>query len=67
MNIAENLQSVQNRIHRAVARANRNPDQIALMAVCKTFPPEAIVEAYAAASGCSARTKFRSLPRKPAN
>ncbi len=64
MNIAANLQSVQNRIHRAVARANRNPDQIALMAVCKTFPPEAIVEAYAAGQRLFGENKVQEFAEK---
>jgi pyridoxal phosphate enzyme (YggS family) len=32
----------------AARRAGRNPDEVSLMAVTKTFPPEAIAEAYAA-------------------
>lgn len=48
MSIAENLARVRERIARAAARAGRNPDEITLVAVSKTFPPERVREAYAA-------------------
>ena len=48
MSIADNLALIRHRITTAAHRAGRNPDGIALMAVCKTFPAEAINEAYAA-------------------
>jgi pyridoxal phosphate enzyme (YggS family) len=48
MSIAENLAFVRKRIETAARRVGRNPDEIALMAVSKTFPPERIREAYAA-------------------
>ena len=48
MSISENIARIRERIERAAARARRNPDEIALMAVCKTKPAEAIREAYAA-------------------
>ena len=47
MSIAENIVVVRERISVAARRANRNPDEITLMAVSKTFPPERICEAYA--------------------
>ena len=46
MSVAENIQSIQQRINAAARRAGRNPDEIALMAVTKTQPPERIREAY---------------------
>jgi PLP dependent protein len=46
MSIAENLARLRERIAQAARRANRNPDEIRLMAVCKTFPVEAIREAH---------------------
>jgi pyridoxal phosphate enzyme (YggS family) len=46
MSIAENLARVRAQIARAARRANRNPDEIQLMAVCKTMPVEAIRDAY---------------------
>jgi len=48
MSIAENIASVKDRISAAARRAGRNPGDITLMAVSKTFPAERIREAYAA-------------------
>ncbi len=47
MSIAENVARVRDRVA-AASRAGRNPEEIALMAVTKTHPPERIREAYAA-------------------
>jgi PLP dependent protein len=47
MSIAENVGEVRQRITSAASRAGRDPENIALMAVSKTFPPEQIREAYA--------------------
>ena len=46
MSIADNLARVRERIDAAAHRAGRRAKDIALMAVTKTFPPEAIREAY---------------------
>jgi pyridoxal phosphate enzyme (YggS family) len=46
MSITENIALVQERIHAAACRAGRDSQEIALMAVTKTFPPERIREAY---------------------
>ena len=46
MSIAANIASIQERIAAAARRAGRDPDDIALMAVSKTQPPERIREAY---------------------
>ena len=48
MSIAENLARVRQRIADAAHRAGRQPEDVALMAVTKTFPPAIIREAYAA-------------------
>jgi pyridoxal phosphate enzyme (YggS family) len=48
MSIAENIAEVQERIAAAARQAARNPDEITLMGVSKTFPVERIREAYAA-------------------
>jgi hypothetical protein len=48
MSIAENIAQVLDRIAAAARRSGRNPEEITLMAVSKTFPPESIREAYAA-------------------
>jgi len=46
MSIAENLARVRERIDAAARRAGRRSEDIALMAVSKTFPAERIREAY---------------------
>jgi pyridoxal phosphate enzyme (YggS family) len=46
--IAENIARTRERIHTAAVRAERESNQITLMAVSKTFPATAIREAYAA-------------------
>ncbi|NMM81277.1 YggS family pyridoxal phosphate enzyme [Acidovorax sp. SRB_14] len=46
--IVNNLQQVQQRIARACAQAGRDPGSVALLAVSKTFGPEAVQEAAAA-------------------
>ena len=46
--IAENLQTVQARIRQACAAAGRSPDSVRLLAVSKTFGPEAVRQAHAA-------------------
>jgi PLP dependent protein len=48
MLVAENIAQVRERIAAAARRANRNPNEITLMGVSKTFPAERIREAYAA-------------------
>jgi pyridoxal phosphate enzyme (YggS family) len=48
MSIAENIALVRERLERAARQSGRDPEQIALMAVTKTFPPEPIREAYEA-------------------
>lgn len=48
MSIAENLARVRDQIQEAARRAGRNPEEVKLVAVSKTFPPEFILEAYRA-------------------
>jgi PLP dependent protein len=48
MSITENIASIRRRIETAARRAGRNPEEITLMAVSKTFGPERIREAYGA-------------------
>lgn len=48
MSVAENVAQVRQRIHAAALRAGRDSNEILLMAVSKTHPPEGIREAYAA-------------------
>ena len=46
MSIASNLDVIRGRIARAADRARRSPNDIALIAVCKTQPTAKILEAY---------------------
>ena len=46
MSIKENVAHVREQVATAARRAGRNPDEITLMAVSKTFAPEQIREAY---------------------
>ena len=46
MSISVNLARIRERIATASRRASRNPNDVQLMAVCKTMPVEAILEAY---------------------
>jgi pyridoxal phosphate enzyme (YggS family) len=48
MSIAENVVLVRERIAAAARRVGRNPDEVTLMGVSKTFPVESIREAYSA-------------------
>jgi PLP dependent protein len=48
MSIPENIAAVRQRVAEAARRTGRRPEEIALMAVSKTHPPERIREAYAA-------------------
>jgi len=48
MSIADNIAAIRERINAAARHAGRDPEAISLMAVCKTFPPDRIREAYAA-------------------
>jgi pyridoxal phosphate enzyme (YggS family) len=48
MPISENIAGVRKRVAEAARRAGRRPEEMALMAVSKTHPPERIREAHAA-------------------
>jgi pyridoxal phosphate enzyme (YggS family) len=48
MSVSDNVAAVRERINDAVRQAGRNAEEIALMAVSKTHPPETIREAYEA-------------------
>jgi len=48
MTIAENIDLVRQRIENACTKAGRSPDEVTLIAVSKTNPPEAVIEAATA-------------------
>jgi pyridoxal phosphate enzyme (YggS family) len=45
VSIAENLRRIRERVTAACERAGRSPDEVTIVGVSKTFPPEAIAEA----------------------
>ena len=46
--IAERVAAVRDRIARAASRAGRRPEEVTVVAVSKTHPPDAVREAFAA-------------------
>jgi pyridoxal phosphate enzyme (YggS family) len=67
VSIAANLDQIRSRIASAARRCNRNPSEVRLMAVCKTFPPEAIREAYVAGQRLFGENKVQEFEKKAAN
>jgi pyridoxal phosphate enzyme (YggS family) len=66
MSIVENVAEVRERINAAARRAGRDPKQITLMAVSKTFPPERIREAYEAGLRIFGENRVQEFSRKAA-
>ena len=64
MPIADNLARVRQRIADAAHRAGRRTEEIALMAVTKTFPPEIIREAYAAGQRLFGENRVQEFAEK---
>ena len=65
MMVAGNIENVRERIAAAAQKAGRGIEDITLMAVSKTFPPELIREAYQLQGfGSSAKTGYRNLPKR---
>jgi pyridoxal phosphate enzyme (YggS family) len=64
MSIAENLARIQNELADACARAHRNPADVALMAVSKVHPVEAILEAYAAGQRLFGENRVQEFAEK---
>ncbi|HVP55234.1 MAG TPA: YggS family pyridoxal phosphate-dependent enzyme [Candidatus Eisenbacteria bacterium] len=64
MSIADQLALIRERISAAARRAGRNPDDIVLMAVCKTFPAEAIREAYTAGQRLFGENRVQEFAEK---
>src|SRR6266566_5347340 len=67
MPVAENIARIQERIARAAARADRNPDSITLMAVSKTVEPERIRQAYAAGLRVFGENRVQEFTEKSAS
>jgi len=64
MSIGENIAAVRERIAVAARRAGRNPDDIALMAVCKTKPAEEIRAAYEAGQRLFGENRVQEFQEK---
>jgi PLP dependent protein len=62
--VAKNLVAVRERIAAAARRAGRRPEEIALMAVSKTFPPEMIREAYHAGQRLFGENRVQEFAEK---
>jgi pyridoxal phosphate enzyme (YggS family) len=66
MSIAENLNAVHERIATAARRASRSPGEVALMAVTKTFGPDAIRAAYDAGQRLFGENRVQEFAEKAA-
>ncbi len=64
MSIATNLAEIRERIARAAQRAGRAPGEVALMAVSKTHPAAAIVEAMAAGQSLFGENRVQEFAGK---
>jgi pyridoxal phosphate enzyme (YggS family) len=64
MSISENIAAVRDRISRAAQRVGRAPEEIALMAVSKTKPPENIRAAYDAGLRVFGENRVQEFARK---
>jgi PLP dependent protein len=64
MRIASNLFAIHERIALAARRAGRSPNDVALMAVTKTFPAETIVEAYQAGQRLFGENRVQEFAEK---
>jgi PLP dependent protein len=66
VSIIENIAAIRSRIAAAAQRVGRSPEQISLMAVTKTQPPERIREAYAAGQRLFGENRVQEFAAKAA-
>ena len=64
MSVAENIARIRERIADAARHAGRKPEEIALLAVSKTFPPELIREAHAAGQRLFGESRIQEFAAK---
>ncbi|MGH9521708.1 MAG: YggS family pyridoxal phosphate-dependent enzyme [Terriglobales bacterium] len=64
MSIRENLERVRERIATAARRANRNPEEVQLLAVSKTFAADSIREAYEAGQRLFGENRVQEFAEK---
>lgn len=62
--VVQNLAAVRERIAAAASRAGRRPEEVALMAVSKTFPPAVIREAYQAGQRLFGENRVQEFAEK---
>lgn len=62
--IAHRLLEVRRRINRACERSGRSPDAVKLVAVSKTFPVEAVLEAHEAGQDCFGESRLQEAQPK---
>jgi PLP dependent protein len=67
MTIAENIARLKEQIASACQRAGRSEDEVALMAVSKVHPVEAILEAYAAGQRLFGENRVQEFQEKSAS
>jgi PLP dependent protein len=67
MSIAENIAAIRHRIAAAAQRSSRRPEEISLMAVSKTHPPDLIHEAYAAGQRLFGENRVQEFASKAAS
>ena len=64
VNIEQNVTQVMERIAAAARRAGRDPAEVTLVAVAKTFPAEAVVEAHRAGVSVFGESKVQEARPK---
>lgn len=65
MQIAENLAAIRSRVTLAAQKSGRNPADVKLLAVSKTFPAQAVAEAYdAGGQRCFGENRVQELEAK---
>jgi PLP dependent protein len=64
LSLSDNLALVRQRIAEAAHRARRRPEDVALMAVTKTFPPEVIRDAYNAGQRLFGENRVQEFAEK---
>ena len=64
MSVSKNIAGIQERIRVAARRSGRKPEEITLMAVSKTFPPQQIREGYQAGLRVFGESKVQEFAAK---
>jgi len=64
MGVERNIAQIKGRIAAAAQRAGRDPDEVTLVAVAKTFPAEAVVEAHQAGVSIFGENKVQEAEPK---